>query len=113
MSITTEYAAKYETNGLTDAAAYHATDRKMQVTLDDPRLATITRLRLLTDPGFPYWDLSYCHGRLDNGTEVTVILPWYQFSKKNGLNRELIAMCSEAGVYGKGLDIFNAVSILR
>lgn len=113
MSITTEYAAKYETNGLADAAAYHATDRKMQVALDDPRLATITRLRLLTDPEFPYWDLSYCHGRLDDGTEVTVILPWHSFSKRNGLAREIVAMCKEVGVYAKGVGILDAISTLR
>jgi hypothetical protein len=113
MSATTEYAAQYETNGLEDATAYHSTDRKMQVTLDDPRLKTITRLRLLTDPGYPFWDLSYCHGALKDGTEVTVILPWYQFSKRNGLSREIVTMCKEVGVYGKGLGILDCISTVR
>jgi len=76
------------------------------VDLGDPRLARITRLRLVTDPGFPMWDLSYCYGRLKDGTDVRVQLPQWQFSKRN-LNGDLIAMCKEAGVFGKALGIFD------
>lgn len=112
---TVDYRTKYgavEVNGLADPAAYYAIERET-VDLTDPRLAAVTRLRLLTDPGFPYWDLSYCHGRLADGTEVRVTLPRFQFSKAAGLSREIVAMCKEAGVYAKGLGILDAVSFVR
>lgn len=107
--ITREKYGAIETNGIEDHAAYFAVDRSETVGLNDPRLARITRLRLLTDAGFPYWDLSYCHGRLKDGTEVRVSLPEWQFRKSN-LRGDLLAMCKRAGVYGKGLGIFDALS---
>jgi hypothetical protein len=76
------------------------------VALADPRLARIFRLRLVSDPGFPFWDLSYCFGRLKDGTVVRVQLPEYQFPKRE-LTASLLRMCREAGVYGKGLGIFD------
>jgi len=96
-----------ETNSIPDG--YHEAVTKNlaeTVELDDPRLARIVRLRLVTDPGFPFFDLSYCHGQLRDGTFVRVQLPQFQFSKRE-LNRELIAMCKAAGVYGKALGIFD------
>lgn len=113
MTATAAYAAANETNGLVDHAAYHAADRRTQVALDDPRLDRVTRLRLLTDPGFPNWELSYCHGVLVDGTEVTVVLPWHSFSKRKGLAREIVTMCKEVGVYAKGVGILDAISTLR
>lgn len=109
---TIDYTDAVETNGLVNPEEYHKTDRSTVVTLDDPRLAKINRLRLLTSPGFPMWDVSYCHGVLAGGTPVTVQLPWSQFSKRS-LARDLIRMCKESGRYGKGLDIFHAVSTVR
>lgn len=102
-----------EMNGLENHAEYFAIDRSETVTLTDPRLAQITRLRLLTDPGFPFWDVSYCHGRLKDGTEVRVSLPWFQFKKANGLSREIVAMCKQYGVYAKGLGLLDCISTVR
>lgn len=82
------------------------------VELDDPRLARINRLRLLSDVGFPFWDVSYCYGTLKDGTRVRVNLPVYQFSKR-ALKKELLDMCREAGVYGKGLGLFDPETISR
>jgi hypothetical protein len=84
------------------------------VELTDGRLALITRLRLVTDPGFPMYDLSYCYGELRDGTPVRVRLPWHQFNKRN-LKGDLIAMCREAGVYAKGLGLLDpaTLSVLR
>lgn len=101
-----------QTNPLVDPDAYYAVDRSLEVALDDPRLGRITRLRLLTDPGCPFWDLSYCHGELKDGTPVRVRLARSQFSRRN-LKGELLELCREAGVYGKGLGIFDALSTLR
>jgi hypothetical protein len=77
-----------------------------EVDLDDSNLVRITRLRLVSDPGFPLWDLSYCYGQLRNGDHVRVHLPQHQFSKKF-LKREIIAMCREAHVYAKGLGLLD------
>lgn len=82
------------------------------VDLADPRLARIARLRLLSDPGFPYWDVSYCYGVLKDGSRVRVRLTRHQFSKR-ALKAELIEMCREAGVYGKGLGLFEPETISR
>jgi hypothetical protein len=54
-----------EMNGLVSGLAYHD-DRHSQdggietVNWTEPGL-TITRFRLLSDPGFPFWDISYVH----------------------------------------------------
>ena len=85
-------------------------DHQDPVWLDDPELKRIVRLRLVSDPGFPAWDLSYCYGQLRDGTYVRVNLPWNQFSKRK-LRRDLVEMCREAGVYGKGLGILDPLVI--
>jgi hypothetical protein len=76
------------------------------VELADKRLRRIRRLRLLSDPGFPMWDVSYVWGELKDGTKVRVQLPRHQFSKGK-LFTELIAMGKEAGVYMKRLGVFD------
>lgn len=83
-----------------------AMDHKDPVDLDNSQLRRIVRLRLVSDPGYPMWDVSYCYGELKDGTPVRVNLPRYQFSKKN-LKGDLITMCKEVGVYGKELDLFE------
>ena len=112
MNASTTDRSKYgavETNGLVDPSSYYSVDRSETVLLEDPRLAQVTRLRLITDPDFPFWDLSYCHGRLHDGTEVRVHLPEWQFRKRD-LKAHLLEMCKSVGVYGKGLGIFDALS---
>lgn len=78
----------------------------------DPQLAKITRLRLLSDPGFPFWDVSYCYGELRDGTAVRVSLPFYQLPKR-GVNGAIIAAAKRDGVYAKGLGIFEVISTLH
>jgi hypothetical protein len=112
MTIASAYSAAHETNPLLDPSEYHQVHRTLTVDLADPELAQITRLRLLTDWDCPFYDLSYCHGTLKDGTPVTIALPVHQFSKRKGLKAELLEMCREAGVYGKGLGIFDAISTL-
>jgi hypothetical protein len=95
-----------ESNPITDEIRTIRDEISETVEFNDPRLNRIVRLRLVSDPGFPVWDLSYCYGVLTNGDYVRVELPWYQFSKRN-LQRDLITMCKESGVYGKGLGLFD------
>jgi len=62
----------------------------------------LTRLRLLSDPGFPVWDVSYCHGEID-GEPVVVQLPFDQIPKGKRFWRFLIAHGKRDGVYVKRL----------
>jgi hypothetical protein len=72
----------------------------------DKNLSCVTRLRLLSDPGFPFWDVSYCQGRLKTGELVEVGLPFDQLPKR-GLFRELVKMAKHDKVYAKGLGLLN------
>lgn len=72
------------------------------------------RLRLLTDPGFPMYDVSYCYGTLRNGDNVRVSLPFHQLRKRTWKS-DIIDAAKRDGVYAKGLHIMDddVVSILR
>lgn len=106
--------AAHEHQPLSNPTAYHAAMAGAPtVELEDPRLARVTRLRVLTDPHAPCWELSYCHGELKDGTACHVDLPWYTFSKRKGLSREIVAMCQEVGVYAKGIGILDTVSFAK
>jgi len=101
-----------ETNPLVDHDRYYSVDRSLEVDLADRRLARVTRLRLLTDPGCPFFDLSYCHGELRDGTPVRVRLPRHQFPKR-GLSRSIVQMAIDEGVHAKRLGMLDAISTLR
>lgn len=99
-----------ETNGLVNGRAYHDQfSHDVRVDWTEPGLR-ITRLRLLSDPGFPYWDVSYCHGELRDGTKVHVALPFSQLPKRYAA--ELIKELNTAGLNGKRLGIWDAISQL-
>ena len=115
----TVIATANEVNGLGEFASdYHKVDRTIHVGWDSPKLAKITRLRLLTEPGFPAYDVSYCHGELKDGTPCRVEVPFGQIprsvrgSKCISLNAFIIKEAKADGVYAKGLGIFDAISIL-
>jgi hypothetical protein len=100
-----EYGA-WQTNPIDDRVKEIRDSIEGDVSLEDPELSRITRLRLISDPGFPMWDLSYCYGQLKDGTNVRVHLPWGQFSKRT-LRKDLVEMCKSCGVYGKGIGILD------
>lgn len=109
-----KYYGVTETNGLEDGRSYHASlpDDMEKVEWTDPRLAKITRLRMVSDPGFPVWDITYCHGELRDGTKVEVELPFSQLPK-NDRNAAIIRAAKRAKVFAKGLGIFSAISTLN
>jgi hypothetical protein len=76
------------------------------IQLDDPRLLRITRLRLLTEPGFPYYDVSYCYGQLKDGRHVRVDLPWHQLHRATW-KQTAVSWGKENHVWVKGLGLFN------
>lgn len=105
-----------ETNGLENGLAYHRARHEQEGGIDtvfwtEPGLK-ITRLRLLSDPGFPAWDVSYCHGILD-GKHVDVSLPFSQLPKygKGGFKSALYTEAKKTGRYIKGL--FSAISTMN
>ena len=91
-----------ETNPITQD--YHSTPRTKTVPWTAKGLK-ITRLRMLSDQGFPFWDVSYCHGVL-NGEPVTVALPFHQLPKR-GRNKAIVEYAKRDNVYAKGLGILN------
>jgi hypothetical protein len=98
----------FETNPIHQDATEEEFRRAPRETVDltDDRLLRVTRLRLVTDPGFPLWEVSYCHGQLKDGTYVNVRLPYHQFSRRK-LRREIVEMAIEAGVHAKRLGMLD------
>lgn len=70
----------------------------------------IERLRFLSDPGYPYMDVSYCYGRDRDGILVRVILPFSELPKKN----MRVHLYNEAKKTGKFINgLFNALSTFQ
>jgi hypothetical protein len=105
-----------EVNGLVNGIAYHDSRHEQEDGIDTVDWTEsgleITRLRLLSDPGFPAWDVSYCHGIL-KGRHVNVRLPFSQLPKygKGGVKAALYDEAKATGKFIKGL--FNAISTLN
>lgn len=100
------------TNPLTaeHLAAREAIDHKApQTSLGHPDLVKVTRLRLLSDAGFPWWDVSYCYGELRDGTPVRVHLGTDQLRKRGrGVDKgHLIELAKTAGKFAKGLGLLD------
>lgn len=103
-----------ETNGLVNGQSYHdarhakGTPRRVPWTAAGLR---VTRLRLLSDPGYPYWDVSYCHGRIGK-EDVDVELPFSELPKR-GMTRAIVDAAIRDKVYARGLGILDAISTLN
>lgn len=76
----------------------------------DPALSRVTRLRLISDPGHPEWDVSYCYGELKDGIPVRVDLPFSHLKKAASIGKQIAAYARIDGVYAKGLGIYSAIS---
>jgi hypothetical protein len=76
------------------------------VSLGDRRLAGITRLRLLTERGYPFMDISYCYGVLKDGSPVRVQVTTGPLSRK-APKADLIAWAKAEGAYAKGLGLLD------
>jgi hypothetical protein len=97
-----------DVTGLTGRQYHDQFTRERRADWTAPGLV-ITRLRLLSDPGFPWWDVSYCHGTL-NGETVHVTLPFDQLPKR--YSAALIKHLNDAKLNGKRLGIWDAISTL-
>jgi hypothetical protein len=110
-----------EANNIAEADYDHtAVDYSYKVDLSDERLVRIDRIRLLTEPGFPMYDLSYCWGTLDDGRHVPVDLGRYQFTRRPrggkgpSLHAQLVDCAKAAGRHAKRLGMLDdsTISIL-
>lgn len=104
-----------ETNPIWASEATHETvDFSVHCTLGDPRVKRVLRLRMLTEPGYPYFDISYCYAELKDGTQVRLAGVPAQVGRKT-IKRDLIAWAREEGAYAKGLGLLDdsTWSILR
>lgn len=68
----------------------------------------VTKLRLLSDQGFPFWDVSYCIGIL-NEEAVFVALPFNQLPKAN-FKARILFFAKKDNIYAKGLGILSNIS---
>lgn len=106
---TTDRPSVGETNGLVNGLVYHD-ERKNARTVDwTEEGLEITRLRLLSDPGFPFWDVSYVHGMIGK-EHVNVRVPFSQLPKR-GMKASLYKEAKETGQFIKGL--FSSISTLN
>lgn len=104
-----------ETNPLWMSEATHENvDYDEHVTLGDPRLERIVRLRLLTEPGYPYFDVSYVYGQLRDGRYVRIADAPMHLRRK-APKADLIAWAREERVNAKALGLLDDSnwSILR
>ena len=102
-----------ESNSLINSKAYwNEFEDAPEIDWTDSRLAKITRLRLLGDFGFPLWDVSYCHGRMKDGSPCHVRLPFDQLPRR-GMKAEITRYAKKDKVYAKGLGILDDLNISK
>lgn len=100
-----------EFNGLVNGRAYHDDFNNARTVDWTEKGLKVTRLRLLSDPGFPVWDVSYCHGFI--GKEPVVVqLPFSQIPKRN-MMKFIIEHAIKDKVYAKGIGILDCISTLN
>jgi hypothetical protein len=87
----------YETNNLADTGIRHEDTTNVTLDWNDPELAAIIRIRFLSDPGFPMFDVSYALGRTTDGDQCRVRLPRGQYGKRTYLS-ELYADARADGI---------------
>ena len=111
-----QYEPRINENELADGHAYHAEKIQATVNWSTKGLHDVC-LRLLSDPGFPYWDVSYCVGYLGKGFDykVRVSLPFGQIPKGTDKNRVstkmwLVEEARNHGVYAKGIGLLDGLS---
>lgn len=101
-----------EIGGLVNGREYHDSYAGARtVDWTEPHLR-ITRLRLLSDPGLPWWDVSYCHGTLcHTGELVRVQVPFQQLPKR-GMRSAIVKWAKADKVFARGLGVLDNISTL-
>lgn len=100
-----------QTNGMTHPGEFDAWRKGNVRTVGwEAKGLTITRLRLLSDPGFPWWDVSYCYGMIGN-EPVRVGLPFSQLPKR-GMRKAIVEYAKRENIFIKATGIFDSISTL-
>lgn len=76
------------------------------VSWSDPELESIASLKL--EYCYDVYLVRYCLGYKHNGDIVHVRLPFVQLPC-TGLRNQIVKEAKQAGVYAKGLNIFNVI----
>lgn len=95
-----------ETNPIDITAAHPCESLTETVSLGDPRLARVTRLRLLTEPGYPMFDISYCYGVLKDGSPVRIQVTCGALPRRTP-KLALIAWAKRERAFAKGLGLLD------
>lgn len=104
------YATDNQFSSVGEGQEYHKQFYDADTVYWNTKGLKVTRLRLLSDPGFPAWDVSYCHGFVGD-TPVHVELPFSQLPKRNWKGY-IINQAKKDKVYAKGLGILDNISAL-
>lgn len=102
-----------QTNSLENPSEYHrAITRQIKrvVKWTEPGLYII-RLRLLSDPGLSWWDVSYCHGMIGD-EPVRVELPFSEVPKGK-VSQFIVNHAKKDGIYARGLGILDNIFCLN
>lgn len=105
-----------ESNGLLAGSQYHEERARNHAGTVDWTYEglRITRLRLLSDPGYPHWDVSYCHGLLPDGRHVDVRLPFSELRKwHKSLKQQIVEYAIQSGISAKRTGILDVISTLN
>lgn len=70
-------------------------------------IAKLTRVRLLTEAGYPYFDLSYAMGQLADGRHCRVRLDVSSLGRRT-YRSQIAESCKRAGVNANKLGVWNA-----
>lgn len=101
-----------ETNPLPDGGHDWDNFEQDAITLHElaRRGGRISRLRMLTEPGTPFLDVSYCHGILPNGRNVRLNVAPPMLRKGRGSEpymSDMIAWAKDEGVHGKSIGMLD------
>jgi hypothetical protein len=100
-----------ETNPLIGRVDYDTFGEPVTLRELEAQGGKITRVRMLTEPGTPFLDVSYVHGELADGTPVQIIgLQVGTLRKGKGsvpYMSDMIAWAKAERVYGKRLGLLD------
>lgn len=103
-----------ESNGI-DSVPEHIrnAERTRTVSVTDPGLARVERLRLVSDFDCRWWDISYCWGTMKDGEAVRVDMEGLELTRGMGKSivGQVVTHCRNLGVYAKGLGLLDPETI--
>ena len=103
---------QYNSLGDVNGEEFHRLPYQGEVHWTSSDLKRIVRIRYLTDPGYPSWDLSYCYGLNQSDQKVRITGLPYQLQRGIPMVNQLVEAAKKDGVYLKGLCGGNINDVL-